>query len=391
METETRSDDQQKLVSSSMEIHNDVGQTMKTAIPLRKTTTRNLEEVTNHICDNQPLFTQNSSGTLVGVIWDSKPESSHDLASVKSDSRYSSLYRPPLKLLFQGSFKDAKSTSSRKNLWLLVNLQSATEFASPSHMRNLDLWLNEAVSQVIESGFILWQVYDDTNEGKEISTFYKIESAPPVVLLIDPFTGQEMRSWSGEIETNSFVEGLLRFKEAGPNEQIASLTRNIRQETKEEHNSSSRNNTDQVPAHSEEFEKEGTCSSRNSTDQVLAPSCGEEFEKEETCSSSNNVDHIVAPELEETAGVKVEEEDLSDACSLSVRFPDGRIKEKRFLKSEPIQYLWYFCCSHMEESEKRAFNLVQVVHGASRFLDFGDDATFEQYGLDNSMISVTWE
>ncbi|CAE6197271.1 unnamed protein product [Arabidopsis arenosa] len=141
-----------------------------------------------------------------------------------SGSRLSSLYRPPLNLLFNGSFEDAKSTSSREDLWLLVNLQSTTEFAS--HTLNRDLWSNNVVSHAIESRFILWQVYDHTNEGKKISTLYEIDTTPPVVLLIDPITGQKMRTWSGMIEAHYFLEDLMIYIDAGPCQQIASLTSN---------------------------------------------------------------------------------------------------------------------------------------------------------------------
>ncbi|XP_024004916.1 putative plant UBX domain-containing protein 14 [Eutrema salsugineum] len=394
---------QQKLISTFMEIA--VGQTKETAQLFLKTTNWNLEEAINlFLIDrkNKPLSYHNSY---------LKPSDSDSDSVVGSkESKLSSLYRPPLKLLFKGSFEDAKATSSKKNLWLLVNLQSTTEFAS--HMLNRDLWSNEAVSQTIESSFVLWQVYDHTNEGKKISTFYKIESAPPVVLLIDPITGQKMQMWSGVIEAQSFVEDLDLFMEASPNEYIASLTRITHVDI-----GSSSNKNDQVPASSwgEEFEKEETSSSSNNINKTVAPSCGEGFENVETWSSSNLYDHTVAPswgpEFEEPAEVEEEEEeeeetclqfpdlteepkgdcDRSIVCSLCVRFPDGRRKQRRFLKSEPVQLLWSFCYSLMETSEKKVFKLVQAIPGASKTLDYGANMTFDQSGLANSMISVTWE
>ncbi|ESQ56264.1 hypothetical protein EUTSA_v10027532mg [Eutrema salsugineum] len=448
METTTSDLHQQKLISTFMEIA--VGQTKETAQLFLKTTNWNLEEAINlflidrknkplsyhnsYLSDYQeeeeeqiPLPLSSTRDTLYGSssirrtpvqvrpeeIWNSKTEpSDSDSDSVvgSKESKLSSLYRPPLKLLFKGSFEDAKATSSKKNLWLLVNLQSTTEFAS--HMLNRDLWSNEAVSQTIESSFVLWQVYDHTNEGKKISTFYKIESAPPVVLLIDPITGQKMQMWSGVIEAQSFVEDLDLFMEASPNEYIASLTRITHVDI-----GSSSNKNDQVPASSwgEEFEKEETSSSSNNINKTVAPSCGEGFENVETWSSSNLYDHTVAPswgpEFEEPAEVEEEEEeeeetclqfpdlteepkgdcDRSIVCSLCVRFPDGRRKQRRFLKSEPVQLLWSFCYSLMETSEKKVFKLVQAIPGASKTLDYGANMTFDQSGLANSMISVTWE
>lgn len=204
MESAT-SEQQSQLISSFVEIA--VGYTEEIAIQFLKATSWQLEDAINLFLisrrnPNQAMYCQEEQiplplpsmkdtlydssmcHTSVSIrpeeIWNSTPEE-------PSVSRLSSLYRPPPNLIFNGSFEDAKATSSRDDLWLLVNLQSTTEFAS--HVLNRDLWSNDDVSQVIEFSFILWQVYDHTNEGQKISTFYNINSAPPVVLLIDPITG----------------------------------------------------------------------------------------------------------------------------------------------------------------------------------------------------------
>lgn len=397
-----------------------IGQTKDTTIQFLKATSWNLEEAINLFIihrENQPLCQQNATElhrsdyqeeehirpplpsirdtlydssymyqTPVQVcpeeIWDAESEPSEDSdTDVGPDSkpepseesrRLSSLFRAPLKLLFQGTFEEAKSTSSRQNLWLLVNLQSTTEFAS--HMLNRDLWANEIVSQAIESSFILSQVYDDTTEGKKVSTFYRIESAPPVVLLIDPITGQNMRSWSGAIEAHGFVEDLMKYMDDGPHQYMASSTRNKRMKTDKISSESSQTGMPEL--------------ARNQTiSHIVVPSWGLEFEKsaevkqeEETC--------LRYPDLTEEPNGDC---DRSLVCSLCVRFPDGRRKQRKFLKTEPIQLLWSFCYSQMVESEKKAFKLVQAIPGASKTLEYGPNATFDQSGLANSMISITWE
>ncbi|KAG2319919.1 hypothetical protein Bca52824_013132 [Brassica carinata] len=79
-------------------------------------------------------------------------------------------------------------------------LIASTEFSS--HMLNRDTWANEAVSQTIKANFIFWQVYESTTEGS--CTSYKVESIP-VILVIDPTTGQKMRMWCGMSEFCSVV------------------------------------------------------------------------------------------------------------------------------------------------------------------------------------------
>lgn len=49
------------------------------------------------------------------------------------------------------------------------------------------------------------QTYDDTTEGKKVCTYYKLESVP-VVLIIDPITGQKMRSWNGMVQPERLLE-----------------------------------------------------------------------------------------------------------------------------------------------------------------------------------------
>ncbi|CAH2079233.1 unnamed protein product [Thlaspi arvense] len=292
----------EKLISSFMEIA--VGQTAQTAIRFLTAASWNLEEAINiFLIHNQPPKNQEEEEPSIrDTLYDPSstnptqvevcPEEIWDSESEGSDFRLSSLFRPPRKLLFKGSFEDAKATSYRKDLWLLVNLQSKIKFAS--HALNRDLWSNESVSQAIESSFILLQVYDDTTEGKQVSTFYKIESAPPVVLLIDPLNGQEMRSWSGEIDSQSFVEDLIKYIDSGPHEHIPSPTSNKRIKT------------DQVSHTTDDQDMSDTWKdvikeSSDHTDHIVAPSSDDGFkglpEHEETCSSSNHSDHIVAPSV----------------------------------------------------------------------------------------------
>lgn len=54
------------------------------------------------------------------------------------------------------------------------------------------------------------QVYDDTEEGSKVCTYYKLDSIP-VVMVIDPVTGQKMRSWRGMIQPETLLEVYISF------------------------------------------------------------------------------------------------------------------------------------------------------------------------------------
>ncbi|CAF2128566.1 unnamed protein product [Brassica rapa subsp. trilocularis] len=83
--------------------------------------------------------------------------------------------------------------------------------------------------------------------------------------------------------------------------------------------------------------------------------------------------------------------DRSVLCRVCVRLPDGRRVQRNFLKSESVQLLWSFCYSQMDQSERnKPFKLFQAIPGYYKNLYYGSYTSFEQSGLANSLISVTW-
>ncbi|KAJ9135633.1 hypothetical protein P3X46_032791 [Hevea brasiliensis] len=288
-----------------------------------------------------------------------------------------SLYRPPFHLMFHGSFEKAKGAASVQDKWLLVNIQSTKEFSS--HMLNRDTWANEAVAQTISTNFIFWQVYDDTSEGRKVCTYYKLDSIP-VVLVIDPITGQKMRAWSGMIQPESLLEDLVPFMDGGPRDHYATLSH------KRPRGSSQAPQKSKVETNEEDEEM------------LRALAASMEGVKDSNIVASDNKDATTAEKEEESCSTKkptyppLPEEpkgDRSILCRVGLRLPDGRRVQRNFLKSDPIQLLWSFCYSQLEETG-RPFRLTQAIPGA-KSLDYDSKLSFGESGLANSMISVAWE
>ncbi|XP_010458959.1 PREDICTED: plant UBX domain-containing protein 7 [Camelina sativa] len=305
--------------------------------------------------------------------------SASESASVPRDS-LASLYRPPFHLMFQGSFEMAKATSSSQDKWLLVNLQSTTEFSS--HMLNRDTWANDAVSQTIKANFIFWQVYDDTTEGRKVCTYYKLESIP-VVLVIDPTTGQRMRMWSGMVEPENLLEDLVPFMDGGPREHFASLSK------KRPRGSFS------LTPHSKPKEDVAKDEEEEELRRALAASLEDNNMKD-----SSDDQSTITPEAFTSAVLPafppLPEEpkggDRSLQCRVGIRLPNGQRLQRNFLKTDTIQLLWSFCYSQLEESErKKPLKLTQAIPGESKTLEYESNLTLEQSGVANSMISATWE
>uniref|UniRef100_A0A0K8TKX4 Putative ubiquitin regulatory protein n=1 Tax=Tabanus bromius TaxID=304241 RepID=A0A0K8TKX4_TABBR len=110
-------------------------------------------------------------------------------------SRLEDLYRPPIELLFTGSFQSARDFATHRNCWLLVNVQDNSSFKC--QVVNRDIWKDEEVVNLVTKYFILWQVSVDSDEGFRFKTFYHVGSYP-YICVIDPRTGEEKLQCSSE-------------------------------------------------------------------------------------------------------------------------------------------------------------------------------------------------
>ncbi|KAI5678273.1 hypothetical protein M9H77_09223 [Catharanthus roseus] len=307
-------------------------------------------------------------------VWETGSVSSSTVDSTRDN--LASLYRPPFALLFHGPFEKAKDAARVQNKWLLVNLQSTREFSS--HMLNRDTWANEAVAQTIKTNFIFWQVYEDTEEGSKVCTYYKLDSIP-VVMVIDPVTGQKMRSWRGMIQPENLLEDLLPFMDGSPTDHHVSLSHKRPRESP------------QAPPHrvqgqieeDEDLQRALAASMEGVKDHDQDPKESDEAGMKDTQSLTSVPTYPPLPEEPK--------DDRSLLCRVGVRLPDGRRLQRNFLRTDPIQLLWSFCISQLEEAKTRPFRLTQAIPGSSKCLEYDSNLTFEESGLANSMISVTWE
>lgn len=119
-----------------------------------------------------------------------------------------SLFCPPLELMYRGAFVSAREEGTSKNKWLLVNIQNGGVFNCQT--LNRDVWSNQTVRDILKENFIFWQVYHDSFEGSRYIQFYGVNSFPHVAI-IDPRTGEQMRSWPTSIDHSSFCDSVIEF------------------------------------------------------------------------------------------------------------------------------------------------------------------------------------
>ena len=102
-------------------------------------------------------FRDISSGRIVVFVLPGFIEHLPEMhTSDKKRATLSELFKPPLDLMFQGNFTEAKEAGTTVNKWLLVNIQDSREFSS--QVLNRDVWNNSRVKSVVSNNFLLWQV-----------------------------------------------------------------------------------------------------------------------------------------------------------------------------------------------------------------------------------------
>ncbi|KAJ4842098.1 hypothetical protein Tsubulata_007946 [Turnera subulata] len=392
-------------------------------------------------------------------VWESDQSSTSTTDNPRDN--LASLYRPPFHLMFHGSFEKRKkfySTMVFKQLLegkryrinpgqMALGKLAIHEgvqltygsfpvffshpmkyFITPVKLTlgavtlmlmklNRDTWANEAVAQTISTNFIFWQVYDDTSEGRKVCTYYKLESIP-VVLVIDPITGQKMHSWCGMVQPESLLEDLVPFMDGGPRDHQMHLSHkrprgssltppkskcklrflifSLMQLKLDNCCTMLGNNLfglycqyTVVSVHKTNVEEEQVLqplvasveSMKDTSSCAVSSTKDATATEEETCPTGKP---IYLPLPEEPRG------DKSLLCRIGVRLPDGRRVQRNFLKTDPIQLLWSFCYSLLEDASSRSFHLTQAIPGA-KSLDYCTKLTFEESGLANSIILVAWE
>jgi len=124
------------------------------------------------------------------------------------------LFRPPVDLLFNGDWDEARAAGRERGTWLLVNLQDIKEFAC--QVLNRDVWSSPAVQDFVRSNFLFWQMSHDSPEGARVCGYYNVH-AFPVILIVDPRTGEKVAELKATGDHAHYLDQLTSFHEKFPN------------------------------------------------------------------------------------------------------------------------------------------------------------------------------
>eukprot|EP01103_Thecamoeba_quadrilineata_P015277 TRINITY_DN4773_c0_g1_i1.p1 TRINITY_DN4773_c0_g1~~TRINITY_DN4773_c0_g1_i1.p1 ORF type:complete len:406 (-),score=86.15 TRINITY_DN4773_c0_g1_i1:17-1198(-) len=128
--------------------------------------------------------------------------------SLKKQKTLINLFRPPTDILFRGDLDAARHEATSKKLWLLLNLQSISEF--DSQRLNRDTWPDKSLRNVITENFLFIQVLTDESDGQYYRTYYPTQNVPHVAVL-DPQTGGRVKHWDGFIAASTLQTNLEEF------------------------------------------------------------------------------------------------------------------------------------------------------------------------------------
>ncbi|DBA84671.1 TPA: hypothetical protein ACH3X1_006028 [Trebouxia sp. C0004] len=200
----------QQHTSSAQDGPSDLSAEIRAPIPIMKDTLygEGAQHMLRH--HSKSRISERSSAQDVNAFRDFQAEG-RGPSGATSSSGLASLFKAPSALMFQGTIDEAKAKAVQEGKWLMVNVQSNSEFAS--HQLNRDTWSDPTVSSILLGSFVFWQVTDSSDMGSRFMTSYRIDSVTelPVTLILDPITGAKQRQFLGFIEPQRLAEDLVPF------------------------------------------------------------------------------------------------------------------------------------------------------------------------------------
>uniref|UniRef100_A0A6G1SPY4 UBX domain-containing protein 7 n=1 Tax=Aceria tosichella TaxID=561515 RepID=A0A6G1SPY4_9ACAR len=317
------------------------------------------------------------------------------------------LFRPPLELMFRGSLTSAREAGQEQNKWLLVNIQNGAEFNC--QVLNRDVWSHQAVKDIIKGNFIFWQVYHDSYEGQRFVQFYHVPvNKLPYVAIIDPRTGELMKSWPTSIDHTSFCDSVTEYLLDHPSPDGTSGDANTMKKIrfKEDANEVNADEDDEpqilatrttlydqseeaqleaaIRASLKENEKLDTC---EDTIEIDEDTVSVSSDQNKSSTNNNNSSASTAQETHKTiaealsamAGARDQTKIEGPECKIALRFPDGSSLMQKFAASEKLKDV-----RNLVQMEKSAFKSAQIefVAPPNRKLTVSMmDETLESLGL----------
>ncbi|KAI8146242.1 hypothetical protein BJV82DRAFT_409991 [Fennellomyces sp. T-0311] len=269
------------------------------------------------------------------------------VASTPRTRRLADLYRPPFDIMFSGGFEEARASAREQNKWLLVNVQTLSDFACQT--LNRDVWSDATVKEIVRESFVFLQYAGDTPEGKRFTTYYPVKKSPHIAV-IDARTGERVKVWEGGgISASDFIMEVTEFLEQGTSDSARLSTMKKKQKTAK--NVSDMSEEEQINA-AIAASLHGAPSTEKAEEEPTPQAEEEEEEEEEEQPTEKSVLDSIQP-------IKRDEPtDMANSTRIQLRLPDGKRIIRRFLKTDPVRHLFEFVKAEVPETQSKPFELV---------------------------------
>ncbi|ORX58758.1 hypothetical protein DM01DRAFT_1333377 [Hesseltinella vesiculosa] len=290
--------------------------------------------------------------------------------------RLADLFRPPFDIMYRGSFEDARSKARSESKWLLVNIQDPTEFAC--QILNRDLWSESFIKDIIRESFLFLQYGNTTPDGQRFTNLYSVKNYPHIAI-IDATTGESVKTWDKPLSPTDFMLEVTEFMEQKtPGVPRSSANKKPKPNVMEMSEEEQLNAAISASLQGDSHQPSSTATLTPSQPPELKETVEEESEDDSPAYGSTNIlDTILPVNRPETT-------DMANSTRIQFRLADGSRVIRRFLKTDPVRYLFEFIRNRVPETQGKPFELV---FNRQQLIDILDQE-IQQAGLQNAAVIV---
>ncbi|KAI9229504.1 MAG: hypothetical protein DHS80DRAFT_22265 [Piptocephalis tieghemiana] len=315
-----------------------------------------------------------------------------DDEEARRTSRLEELFRPPTELILPGraTIDRAREVAKSEDKWVMVNVQDLSNFQC--QILNRDVWKDPEMIQLVKENFVFLQYVKGSREAVEYEQFYRVKGEPHVAIL-DPLTGERLREWNSPLTLTRYLIEFESFlaSEAGLAEEEVVKEDKGKQRADE----GSIDNPvvlDNVPSTSTRSFSGGKrkAFSDMTEDEMLqaalsasakeagleSPVLEEGSEEAEALEASINEEATIPVTMPEEPPAGPE------TTRVQFRLPDGSRVVRRFLKTDPVRYLFHFIQLSYPDMEQAEIIAVREPLSGSKGM------TLEEKHLLNAALTV---
>ncbi|KAK9243907.1 thioredoxin-like protein [Lipomyces tetrasporus] len=348
-----------------------------------------------------------SSRSLPPSVFNQGPEGlPRSMNLTETQSRLGQLFRPPYDIMSNYDIDTAKIKGRDEKKWLLVNVQDISDFQC--QVLNRDFWSNDAVKETVRANFIFLQYSKDNYDGQSFLSYYPVRRFPYIAVL-DPRTGEEMKSWSEVPAPEDWVmsvhEFLERFsldpKSRNPLGKLAKHKPIDHMSESEQLNFALKQSLGQEADESEEASELSSVSAAESMDEddliedVHSSSRDKGKKKIEVIDLDEDEPKLESEQTAEDLFAAIQPVERSEPVAdpttttrVQIRLGDGSRKIRRFTLTDPVRYLFEYVKADIPETRGRHFQIIST--DRKKLIEFLEQ-TIEEAGLKNAVVLVEIE